>query len=74
MDSQYKKRKGESWWAEQIAAQERSKLTQRGFCAERGIVMSSFSRWRARLRSDGRVNGSAAVEAPVGFVEVEVPG
>lgn len=73
MENVQRKRKGKAWWAAQIAAQECSGLTQRVFCTERGLAMSSFSRWRARLRSEEAGHESVVTPSPVRFVEVELP-
>jgi hypothetical protein len=37
-------------WRERIAEQERSGLTVKQFCKERGITEGSFYAWRKRLR------------------------
>lgn len=42
-------------WGERIAEQERSGLSVKQFCQERGITECSFYAWRKRLRERGRV-------------------
>ncbi len=37
-------------WAERIAAQQRSGMTVKQFCKERGLTEYSFYAWRKRLR------------------------
>lgn len=39
-----------SVWRERIAQWERSGRTQRAFCKERRLALSTFQWWRARLR------------------------
>jgi hypothetical protein len=48
-------------WQEGIAEQQRSGLSVKQFCAERGVSLWSFYQWRKRLRETG----------PVGFALVE---
>jgi transposase len=42
-------------WREWVAEQERSGLSARRFCKERGLSESSFYAWRKRLREQGPV-------------------
>jgi transposase-like protein len=42
-------------WAERIAAQQRSGISVKQFCKERGLTEYSFYAWRKRLREDGPV-------------------
>jgi transposase-like protein len=42
-------------WRERIAEQERSGLTVRRFCKERGVSEYCFYAWRRRLREEGLV-------------------
>ena len=42
-------------WAEQIAAQRRSGMSVKQFCAEQGLTENSFYAWRKRLRERGAV-------------------
>jgi hypothetical protein len=42
-------------WRERLAEQERSALTVKQFCQERGITQWSFYAWRKRLREEGTV-------------------
>jgi hypothetical protein len=42
-------------WAERIAAQQRSEISVKQFCKERGLTEYSFYAWRKRLRESGPV-------------------
>jgi transposase len=42
-------------WRERFAEHERSGLTVKQFCQERGITQWSFYAWRKRLREEGTV-------------------
>ena len=42
-------------WAERIATQQRSGITVKQFCKERGLTECSFYAWRKRLRENGPV-------------------
>jgi len=42
-------------WAERIAAQQRSGISVKQFCVERGVSSYSFYTWRKRLRENGPV-------------------
>ena len=42
-------------WAERIAAQQRSGISVKQFCKERGVTEYSFYAWRKRLREQGPV-------------------
>jgi hypothetical protein len=42
-------------WAERIAAQQRSGISVKQFCKERGLTEYSFYAWRKRLREQGPV-------------------
>jgi hypothetical protein len=53
---------GREQWRERIAEQERSGMSVKEFCRERGLTECSFYAWRKRLR-----NG----EEPVRFALVE---
>jgi len=43
-------------WRERLAEQERSGLTVKQFCQERGLTQYSFYAWRKRLRKQGPVH------------------
>jgi hypothetical protein len=43
-------RRSEHEWRELLACFERSGQTQEQFCADQDIVLSSFTRWRQKLR------------------------
>ena len=61
-------RRSESEWRELFARFEQSGQTGEAFCAEHGIVLSSFLRWRKKLRPSARIAPMAAHE-PL-FVEL----
>jgi len=42
-------------WRERLAEHERSGLTVKRFCQERGITQWAFYAWRKRLREEGTV-------------------
>ena len=42
-------------WAERIAEQQRSGITVKQFCQERGLTEYSFYAWRKRLKESGPV-------------------
>ena len=42
-------------WAERIAAQQRSGMSVKQFCKERGLTEHSFYAWRKRLQEKGSV-------------------
>jgi len=42
-------------WAERIAAQQRSGISVKQFCKERGLTEYSFYAWRKRLQEKGPV-------------------
>ncbi|MCA1658752.1 MAG: hypothetical protein LC627_05590 [Verrucomicrobiaceae bacterium] len=42
-------------WAERIAAQQRSGISVKQFCKERGLTEYSFYAWRKRFRENGPV-------------------
>ncbi len=42
-------------WAERIAAQQRSGISVKQFCKERGLTECSFYAWRKRLQEQGPV-------------------
>lgn len=69
--SHSRKSKGKSWWAAQIAAFERSGLSQRAFCETRGLSKSTFAKWRRRVQADATAL-AVADERPQ-FVELELP-
>jgi hypothetical protein len=55
-------------WRELFARFDHSGLTREAFCAEHGIVLSSFIRWRKKLRP-GACPAPVAAPEPV-FVEL----
>ena len=42
-------------WAERIATQQRSGISVKQFCKDRGLTECSFYAWRKRLREEGPV-------------------
>ena len=65
-------RRSESEWREIFERFDQSGVTREAFCAEHGIVLSSFIRWRKKLRPDV---GSAPVSVPEPvFVELTPQG
>ena len=64
----------EARWRRLVAEQRRSGLSQRSFCAQRGISLSTLGWWRQRLgctRPGGEKPGAAASWQEA-FVEVEI--
>ena len=49
-------------WAERVAAQERSGMSVKQFCNERGLTECSFYAWRKRLRNESLPVRFALVE------------
>lgn len=52
-------------WVKQIGDWERSGQSQRVFCAERSLPLSSFQWWRRRLARDAREKPSALRFLPI---------
>ncbi len=61
-------RRSESEWRELFARFDQSGQTREAFCAEHGIVLSSFIRWRKKLRT-GVCTAPVVAPDPV-FVEL----
>jgi hypothetical protein len=40
----------QAYWKKRVGQWERSGQSQRGFCAKRGLALSTFQWWRAKLR------------------------
>ena len=57
--------KGEQW-RERLAAQERSGLSVKQFCKERGLAACTFYAWRNRLRGEGPVRFALVERGAVG--------
>src|SRR5579864_8496966 len=55
-------------WAERIAAQQRSGMSVKQFCKDRGLTEYSFYAWRKRLQDSGPVR-FALVEKSAGRQE-----
>lgn len=47
-------------WLKRVGEWERSGQTQRAFCAEHGLALSSFQWWRKRLARAKRAKGGAS--------------
>lgn len=61
-----RKKSGQEHWCRVLKEWSTSGLSQRGFCENRGISLSSFCYWRRRLRAE-------AEEAPMSpFIPVEI--
>jgi len=61
-------RRGEDTWRELVVRLEQSGQTREQFCSDQGLALSTFSRWRQRLRS--AVQGPATPSADAVFVEL----
>ena len=61
-------RRSEDEWREVFVCFEQSGQTIEQFCAQQGLALSTFSRWRQRLRSDCRHTTQGSPEAV--FVEL----
>ena len=61
-------RRSESEWRELFTRFDQSGQTREAFCAEQGVVLSSFMRWRRKLRPRSR-RPPAVVQEPL-FVEL----
>jgi len=64
-------RRSEDEWRALFARFERAGQTIERFCAEQGLGLSTFSRWRQRLRGQDRARTKGASE-PL-FVELSTP-
>ena len=68
-------RRSEDEWRELFARFERGGQTREHFCADQGLALSTFSRWRQRMRAQGREDAKVSSEAV--FVELsssDAPG
>ncbi len=66
-----------AYWRQQLLEWSQSRLTQVGFCRERGLSVPAFTWWKAKLRDElnlpyRRVNGPVQRKDP--FIEVQVSG
>lgn len=61
-------RRGEDAWRELVVRFEQSGQTREQFCSDQGLALSTFSRWRQRLRS--AVQEAATASADAVFVEL----
>jgi len=60
-------RRSAAQWARLVAEQETGALSQRAFCAERGLAYGSFCGWKRRLRE---APARAATRDAPAFVEL----
>ncbi len=61
-------RRSEHEWRELFARFEHGGQTREQFCADQGLALSTFSRWRQRMRAQGREDTKVSPEAV--FVEL----
>ena len=61
-------RRSEDAWRELVVRFEQSGQTREQFCLDQGLALSTFSRWRQRLRST--VQEAATASADAVFVEL----
>jgi len=61
-------RRSEDAWRELVVCFEQSGQTREQFCVDQGLALSTFSRWRQRLRS--AVQAAATPSADAVFVEL----
>jgi hypothetical protein len=61
-----RKKSRSDYWRGLLERWSASGLSQRRFCEERGISLSTFTYWRRRLR------GESEVESQVPFIPVEI--
>ena len=52
-------------WAERIAAQQRSGISVKQFCRDRGLTEYSFYAWRKRLQESGPMRSALRNRSPV---------
>jgi hypothetical protein len=66
-------RRGEAFWREIFAQWEASGLGVRAFCQQRGIAISTFGLWRAKLSRKARGGAAvpSAITADVMFIEAQ---
>lgn len=60
-----------SVWQERIAQWERSGRTQRAYCKERRLALSTFQWWRARLRQTAQAAAQPFVPIALGATETQ---
>ena len=61
-------RRSEDEWRELFVRFERSGQSREQFCADQGLAVSTFSRWRQRMRAQGDEDAKLSSEAV--FVEL----
>ncbi len=61
-------RRSEDEWRELFVRFERSGQSREQFCADQGLAVSTFSRWRQRMRVQGHEDAKLSSEAV--FVEL----
>ncbi len=68
-------RRNEDEWRELLVRFEHGGQSREQFCADQGLAVSTFSRWRQRMRALGRADAKLSSEAV--FVELssaDAPG
>lgn len=70
--------RSENEWRDIISTFEQSGQTRAGFCAEHGLGLSTFTRWRNRLRGTGssapaRNEEAMFIELPTSVPEAPAP-
>lgn len=63
------KRLGEAYWRKQVASWEHSGLTQVAYCAQQGLRVKTFGRWRNKLLARAEPSGKTQ---PVTLVPITV--
>lgn len=68
---------GESFWRQTIEQQQRSGLSVGEFCADQKLALSTFQKWKQRLRSDRATFSEVRLEKEsaddVAGVEIRLP-
>ena len=64
-----KVRRTQSQWQEYLAEYETSGLTQSAFCARHSLAVSTFSKWRAQLRTQDTPQTAEAMFLDLGTVD-----
>ena len=63
LTKQRRTQRGEAAWRELFPQFERSGQTRERFCAEQGLALGSFTRWRQKLRQASRSPTAVAGDA-----------
>ena len=70
------RRRSRDEWQALVGEQQHSGLTQRAFCRQRGLALSTFRYWKRQLASaeaGGGARVSAASGGQPGFTEIALP-